>query len=81
MPTGASASIDGGEKFAELSALERRILALTVRGYSTRESASKLGISATTVERHLSRVRGIFRVSNPLELVLFALHYRLVDSD
>jgi len=74
-------SIDAIEKSIELDPLQRRVVALAVSGYSTRESARILGINVTAAERCLSQVCDKLRVSNTLELVLFALQHQLVDTD
>ena len=74
-------SIDAVEKSIELDPLQRRVIALAVSGYSTRESARILGINVTAAERCLSQVCDKLRVSNTLELVLFALQHQLVDTD
>ena len=74
-------SIDAVEKSTELDPLQRRVVALAVSGYSTRESARILGINVTAAERCLSQVCDKLRVSNTLELVLFALQHQLVDTD
>ncbi len=81
MASVTSSSIDAVEKSIELDPLQRRIVALAVSGYSTRESARVLGINVTAAKRCLSQVCDELHVSNPLELVLFALHHQLIDTD
>ncbi len=73
-----SSSIDAVENAIELDPLEWRLVALTVSGYSTRECARILGINDTAAKRCLSQVCDKLRVSNTLELVLFALHHQLI---
>jgi DNA-binding CsgD family transcriptional regulator len=78
---GTTSSIDAVENSVELDPLQRQIVALAVGGYSTRESARMLGIKVPAAERCLSQVCDKLRVSNTLELVLFALHHQLVEND
>lgn len=79
MPNRKSSLLDAGEKDFRLTQFERRIIALTVAGYSPRESAKRLGSSVPALKLRLSRIHEKLRVSNPFELILFALYYRLVD--
>ena len=71
--------LDAGEKDFRLTRFERRIIALTVAGYSPREGARRLGIAVPALKLRLSRIHEKLSVSNPFELILFALYYRLVD--
>jgi DNA-binding CsgD family transcriptional regulator len=80
MPDATSSLVDASEKDFDLTPFERQIIALTVAGYSIQESAKRVGVSEPDLERHLSKIRDKLRVSNPLELVLFALHRQLVDT-
>jgi DNA-binding NarL/FixJ family response regulator len=81
MPNVAPSSVDPGEKHGDLNPVQQRIVTLTISGYSSREIAKRLGISAAAAKPHLSRVCDKLHVSNPLELVLYALHYQLVNDD
>jgi DNA-binding NarL/FixJ family response regulator len=74
-------SVDISERGTDLSSFRRRIVALAVSGYSSDESAKKLGISVAAAERHLSSVCDELHVSNALELALFAVHHQLIDRD
>jgi len=80
MPHSASSLSDACGKDFDLTPFQRRIIALTVAGYSSQECAKRIGISEPALKRHLSRVCAQLRVSNPLELILFALHCQLVDT-
>jgi DNA-binding CsgD family transcriptional regulator len=80
MPDATAPLVDASEKDFDLTPLERQIIALTVAGYSTQESAKRVGVSEADLERHLSKICDKLRVSNLLELVLFALHRPLVDT-
>jgi DNA-binding CsgD family transcriptional regulator len=81
MPNVAPSSVGAGEKRGDLNPLQQRIVTLTISGYSSQEIAKRLGISAPAAKRYLSRVCDKLHVSNPLELVLYALHYQLVNED
>ena len=72
--------LDASEKDFDLTPFQRKIIALTVAGYSSRESAKSVGISEPALKWHLSRICDKLRVSNPLELILFALHRQLIDT-
>ncbi|RKN07376.1 helix-turn-helix transcriptional regulator [Streptomyces radicis] len=59
VPSGLSGAVAEPEERAELSRLtdsERRVASLAVMGYTNREIAGKLFITASTVEQHLTRV-------------------------
>ena len=75
---GTSSLVDAGEKDFQLTPFERRIIALTVAGYSRTESAKRVGISAARFKSHLSRICDKLCVANPLELILFALYQQLI---
>jgi DNA-binding CsgD family transcriptional regulator len=81
MPDPAPSSVDAGEKRSDLNPLQQRTVTLTISGYSSQETAKRLGITVPAAKRHLSRVCDKLHVSNPLELVLYALHYQLVNDD
>jgi DNA-binding CsgD family transcriptional regulator len=80
MRNAPSSSVLASEKDFDLTPFERQIIALTVAGYSSQESAKRVGISEPALKRHLSKICDKLRVSNPLELILFALHHRLIDT-
>jgi len=62
-----------------LSPRERQVIALLVAGYTCKESGRKIGIREPTVRKRLRDLITKLGVANRLELVLFALHHRLVD--
>ncbi len=57
-----------------LSAREREILELTVRGFSSREMGDRLSLSPKTVDTYRQRVMDKLRLGHRSELVAFALH-------
>jgi DNA-binding CsgD family transcriptional regulator len=61
--------------------LEKQVIALTVAGYSSREAAKRMGISEPALRLHNTRICDKLRVPNQFELILFALHHQLVDTD
>ena len=60
---------------------ELEIITLVVAGYSNPEIAQKFSISEQTVKHHVSNIFDKVGVSNRIELALFAVNHRLVDSD
>ena len=75
-------SATGSEPDAELDQLtprEREVLRHLARGYMYKEIALRLGISAKTVEAHVSAVLRKLQLSNRHELSRWATTRRLVD--
>jgi two-component system, NarL family, nitrate/nitrite response regulator NarL len=64
-----------------LTPRELEIITLVVAGYSNPEIAKKFSISEQTVKHHISNIFDKLGVSNRIELALFAVNHRLVDSD
>jgi two-component system nitrate/nitrite response regulator NarL len=63
-----------------LTARESEILPMLAQGYSHREIATALSISVQTIKHHCSHIHDKFGTSNRVELALFAIHHRLVDT-
>jgi DNA-binding NarL/FixJ family response regulator len=63
----------------QLTLREREVLRLIARGYMYKEIALELGISAKTVEAHVSAVLRKLQLSNRHELSRWAVERRLVD--
>jgi DNA-binding NarL/FixJ family response regulator len=63
----------------QLTMREREVLRLIARGYLYKEIALELGISAKTVEAHVSAVLRKLQLSNRHELSRWAVERRLVD--
>ncbi len=63
----------------QLTAREREVLRHLARGYLYKEIAHQLGISAKTVEAHVSAVLRKLQLSNRHELSRWAVERRLVD--
>ena len=74
-PTEADPELD------QLTAREREVLQHIARGYMYKEIAQRLGISAKTVEAHVSAVLRKLQLSSRHELSRWALDRRLVDPD
>ncbi len=77
--TGKSA--DEESAAAELSKREMEILRLVVEGYSVKEIAFMLSISAKTVENHRYRLMRKLNVTDSFGLLRFALKRGLVSMD
>ena len=63
-----------------LTPREREVLQHIARGYMYKEIAAQLGISAKTVEAHVSAVLRKLQLSSRHELTRWAVHRRLVDE-
>jgi DNA-binding NarL/FixJ family response regulator len=63
----------------QLTAREREVLRHIARGYMYKEIALRLGISAKTVEAHVSAVLRKLQLSNRHELSRWAVERRLVE--
>jgi DNA-binding NarL/FixJ family response regulator len=64
-----------------LTARQLEILRLIVRGKSTREIASGLGLSIKTVETHRSQIMKRLQIYDVAGLVLFAVRERIISLD
>jgi DNA-binding CsgD family transcriptional regulator len=60
--------------------LEMQIISLTVDGFSTKETAERIGINETALGVQLSSIYQKLHVSNQFELILFAVYHQLIDS-
>ena len=72
-PVGTDAELE------TLTSREREVLQLIARGYRYKEIAARLGISAKTVEAHVSAVLRKLQLSNRHELSRWAQERRLLD--
>ena len=64
-----------------LTPRELQVVGTIVAGYSNREIAKKFSLSEDTVKHHLSKIFDKTGASNRLELALFAVHHRILDTD
>lgn len=60
----------------QLSARERSVLALSIRGYTDEQIAQQLSISAATVNSYWARIRGKIGQHSRIELVSIVLRHR-----
>ena len=63
-----------------LSNREKQVVQLAAQGFRNREIGEKLFISEQTVKNHLRNIFDKLGVSDRLELVLYAIHHRLIDQ-
>jgi DNA-binding NarL/FixJ family response regulator len=70
---------NGQGKIDGVTRRELDIVRLIGRGYRNKQIADALGISETTVRHHLSSIFGKLRVSDRLELLIYAHRNRLID--
>jgi len=80
-----SAVIEGGQRAepaaAQLTPRQIEILRLIVRGVSTREIASGLGLSVKTVDAHRAQIMDRLKLRDVPSLVLYALRKGLVSEE
>ena len=73
-------SVEASRKRFGLIPLDKHVIALTVAGYSSEESAKRIGISEPAFRLHLTSICDKLRVPNQFELILFALYHQLIDT-
>jgi DNA-binding NarL/FixJ family response regulator len=79
-PPAAAATATGADpELDQLTPREREVLRHLARGYMYKEIALRLGISAKTVEAHVSAVLRKLQLSNRHELSRWAVERRLVE--
>jgi DNA-binding NarL/FixJ family response regulator len=78
-PPPATAAADHDAELDQLTPREREVLRHLARGYMYKEIALRLGISAKTVEAHVSAVLRKLQLSNRHELSRWAVERRLVE--
>jgi DNA-binding NarL/FixJ family response regulator len=78
-PTPAAVPADHDAELDQLTPREREVLRHLARGYMYKEIALRLGISAKTVEAHVSAVLRKLQLSNRHELSRWAVERRLVE--
>jgi DNA-binding NarL/FixJ family response regulator len=69
----------GGKDFG-LTPRERQVIVFVVAGYTKKAVAQKLGVSTQAIKHHIANIFDKLAVSNRLQLLLFALHHRLIDD-
>ena len=76
---GEAAPTEADPELDQLTGREREVLQHIARGYMYKEIAHRLGISAKTVEAHVSAVLRKLQLSSRHELSRWAMDRRLVD--
>jgi DNA-binding NarL/FixJ family response regulator len=79
--TGRPPAPEDDPELDQLTAREREVLQHIARGYMYKEVAHRLGISAKTVEAHVSAVLRKLQLSSRHELSRWAMERRLVDPE
>jgi two-component system, NarL family, nitrate/nitrite response regulator NarL len=64
-----------------LSDREKEVVQLVAQGYRNKEVGEKLFISEQTVKNHLHNIFDKLGVSDRLELALYAIHHRMIDTE
>ena len=67
-----------GQRDARLSSREMEVVRCVSMGLRNKEVADKLGVSEATVKNHLTSIYSKLGVSDRLELILYAIHHRLI---
>jgi two-component system, NarL family, response regulator NreC len=67
------------DRYETLSEREREVLQLVAEGHSNKEAASRLSISAATVETHRAHVLQKLDLHNTAELVLYAVRKGIIS--
>jgi two-component system, NarL family, nitrate/nitrite response regulator NarL len=77
-----SASFKSGARSEKplLSDREMEIVQLVAQGFQNKEIGKKLFISENTVKNHMRNIFDKLGVSDRLELMLYAIHHRLIDK-
>jgi len=78
MPPERSSSVGVDRNNCGLCPLELEVIALVAAGFTCKESARRIGVSEHTYQHQLKKLLDKLRVSNRMELVLFALQHRLI---
>lgn len=68
----------GGKRAGGLSTRELEVVRCVSMGLRNKEVADKLGVSEATVKNHLTSVYSKLGVSDRLELILYAIHNKMV---
>lgn len=71
---------DNPKRLFGLTSRELQVVSSIVAGYSNKDIAQTLSVSEDTVKHHLTNIFNKLGVSNRLELALFAINHRLVDT-
>jgi len=80
MSTERSSSVRVNRSNYGLSPLELQIIALATAGFTLKESAGRIGVGEHTFQHQFKHLLDKLRVSNRLELILFALDHRLIEK-
>ena len=72
---------DTFDPLEQLTAREKEIVHLAIKGWSNADIASKLGISQRTVETHCTNFMHKLSVSNRSQLIQLAIQYGIVSAN
>ncbi len=70
----------GHDRKFDLTRHELEILAEVVGGYTNEAIAQRLSVSEQTVTSHLANISDKLGASDRLEVILFAIHYRILED-
>jgi DNA-binding CsgD family transcriptional regulator len=80
MRTAGEFSSEVKRKDFRLLRLEKLIIACAVDGYSTKETAERIGIDEPELKVQLTSIYRKLQVANQFELILFAVFHQLIDT-
>lgn len=69
----AHSATNNGDKISQLTAAEKRVIALVSRAKTNKEIAAVLGISPATVKRHLENILRKLQLKNRVEAAIYGL--------
>lgn len=67
--------------YHDLTERERQVFLLIVEGNSTQQMADLLCVSPKTVEKHRAAIVRKLGISNPVDMVRYAIRYQLIEAD
>ncbi|MFQ5663950.1 MAG: response regulator [Terriglobia bacterium] len=73
-----SAPRPSGEPETHLSSREMEVVRCVAMGLRNKEVADRLGVSEATIKNHLTSIYAKLGVSDRLELILYAIHNRVI---
>ena len=75
----ATSDQGGSSGIASLTQREREVLTTIAKGYRNKQIAQELGISEVTVRHHLTAIFSKLKVSDRLELLIYAHSHGLIE--
>ena len=80
LPAELAAKLAQRRTAPQLSAREREVLELIVRGRSNKEIGSALGVAENTVKNHVRNILEKLQLRSRMEAAMYAVREKLVDA-